>query len=146
MSEEQSPAESVPPASRVGEIVGWSLPALAVACFIAFIVAAVQADAASQAIQHAEDAWHNAIVAHSRHEAAAYAGYMAADSAYREATLLRCLSLSASLAFLSLFPGLLYAMKPSLLGGPPGRLLRPSSAKLAQRLPRRRHPVTFYQG
>lgn len=39
MSEEQTPIEPVPPAVRLGEILGWSLPALAVACFIVFIIA-----------------------------------------------------------------------------------------------------------
>jgi apolipoprotein N-acyltransferase len=146
MSEEQTPVETVPPASRLGEIVGWGLLALAVACFIASIVAIVRADAASQAIQHAEDAMHTTIVAHSGHEAAASAALVAADNSYREARVLTYVMLSASLIFLSLIPGLLYAMKPSLLGGPLGRLLHPYSAKLARRQPPRRHPVTFYQG
>ncbi|MGZ6391138.1 MAG: hypothetical protein ACXWQZ_18010 [Ktedonobacterales bacterium] len=146
MSEEQMPVEQVPPASRLGEIVGWSLIALAVTLIIAAIVAAHQADAWSQAMDHAHTAFSGAVVAHSGREAAAAADYIAADSAYREARVLSSLSATASLVFLSLIPGLLYAVKPSLLGGPLGRLLRPSSVRLAQRQPRRRRPVTFYQG
>lgn len=146
MSEEQTPVEPVPPASRLGEILGWSLPALAAACFIAAIIAIVRADAASQAVEHAMDAWDNALDAHSGHEAAARAAYMAAKAASREAALVRDLLMNAAFFFFPLIPGLIYAVRPSLVGGLVGRLLRPSSMKLAQRLPRRRHPVTFYQG
>jgi hypothetical protein len=141
MSEEQTPVEQVPPASRLGEIMGWSLLALAVACFISFIVTIVQEHAAWEAMRHAQDAWFNANLDHSE---AAYAAYMAAKAAYNETTLRVLLSLDASIVFLLLIPGLLYAMKPSLLGGPLGRLLRTSST-LVQRQPQR-HPVTFYQG
>lgn len=157
MSDSQTPVESVPPASRLGEIVGWSLLALGVACLIASLVAIVQADAASQAVQHAEHAWHNAIVTehnaivvhpdHTMAYATPYeAAYMAAKVAYNEAELRILVLESATVVFLSIIPGLLYAMKPSLLGGLWGRLLRPSSAKLAECQPRRRHPITFYRG
>lgn len=94
----------------------------------------------------ADAAWNNVIVTHPDRVAAARAAFIAAKAAYKRATLLKYLSASASVIFLTLIPGLLYAMKPSLLGGLWGRLLRPSSARLALRLPRRRHPVTFYQG
>lgn len=151
MSEAQTPVEPMPPASRLGEILGWSLLTLAAACFTASIVAIVQAHAASQAVQHAEDAWHNAIIVAHRDHTMAYAApyeatYMAAKVTYNETTLRMSLSLDASIVFLLLIPGLLYAVKPSLFGGPLGRLLRASSARLAPRQPQRRHPVTFYQG
>ncbi len=129
MSEAQTPVEPVQPASRLGEIVGWSLLALAVVCFIAFIFSAKQADDWSHAMWHAAE-------------------FKAAYAAYNETMLLKYLWVSATFAFLQLIPGLLYAMKPSLLGGPWGRLLRlarRSSTKLTQRQPRR-HPVTCYQG
>ncbi len=148
MSEAQTPVEPVPPASRLGKIVGWSLLALAVACFIASGVAAKQADDWSQAMRQAHAAFTDAYYAHPDRVAAAYAAEGAAYAAQRKATLLKYLLVSATPIFLLLIPGLLYAMKPSLLGGPFGRLLRlgyPSLARLAQRQPRR-HPVTFYQG
>lgn len=146
MSEEQTPVETVPPASRLGEIVGWSLLALAVTCFIAFNVANKQADDWLQVMRQAAAAWNDANITYPDHVAAAREAYMAAEAVYKEARLLAYLSVCASFIFVLLIPGLLYAMKPSLLGGPLGRLLRPSSAKLVQRLPPRRHPVTFYQG
>lgn len=148
MTEAQTPVEPIPPASRLGEILGWSLLALAVVCFIASVVAGKQADAASQAIRQADAAITDAHLAHTDRVVAAYAASRAAYAAYRETTLLKYLWVSAAPIFLLLIPGLLYAMKPSLLGGPFGRLLRlayPSPARLAQRQPRR-HPVTFYQG
>jgi hypothetical protein len=150
MNDGQTPAESVPPqpvppASRLGAVLGWSLPALAVACFIAFVVAGQQTGAAAEAIRRAQAA----VVADPRHTAAASAALVAAKTAQWEATLREYLLAGATLLSLFMVPGLLYAGNPALLGGPPGRLLRlqPAVRRVqGEHRQRQQRIVTFYQG
>lgn len=142
----EMPVEQTPPASRQGMILGWDLLALGVACFIASVVFIIQANALSDAVDRTEAAWNDAIFAHPDHMAAAYAAYSAAKAVYHEATLRECLFWIAAWLSLSIVPGLLYALKPSLLGGPFGRLLRRITLIAAPKWPRRRRPIWFYPG
>lgn len=128
---------SVPPPSRVGNVLGWSLLALGVAGLIATAWAAVIANSA-------KDAW-GAALASPVHSIAAYNAIVAAEAAYRNVTVSAYLLFGA--AFLSFLtaPGLVYALSPPLLGGPLGRLLRMASV-IAARHHGLQQPVTYYQG
>lgn len=131
------PALSVPPPSRLGNILGWSLLALGAACLVATAWAALVANSA-------QGAW-DAALASPVHSIAAYNAIVAAKAAYRSATVRVYLLFGA--AFLSLFtlPGLVYALSSPLLGGPLGRLLRMASVNAARHR-RLQQPVTYYQG
>jgi hypothetical protein len=115
-------------------------------CFVASVIAGLQANAWSQAMQHAEAAWHDALFTHHARAATAHAAYLAATAACHEAILRMYLLVVAG--FLTLFttPGLLYVIDPSLLGGPFGSLLRRAAAQMRPRRHQRRHRVSFYQG
>ena len=146
---EPVPLQAVPSASGLGAVLGWSLVALGVACFIASIVAGQQADAAAEAIRRAQAAFVAAFVADPHHTAAASAALAAATAAKWEATLREYLLAGATLMSLFIVPGLLYAVYPSLLGGPLGRLLRLQPAARGmqgEHRHRRQRFATIYQG
>lgn len=149
MNDGQTPAEpaspqAVPPASRLGAVVGWTLLALGVACLIAAVI--------TLSLQGSEPA-HRAVAAYDQvismkqgHEAAAKAADAAYDSAYRTLRLRGALLLSAFYVSIAVVSGLLYALHPSLLGGQLGRLLRRSTANARVRRSGRRYPPTIFQG
>ncbi len=150
MSDGRAPAEQaspqpVPPASRLGAVVGWSLPLIAVTCLVASTVTFLNVGA--EAGRHGVAAY-NSIIAHAGYDAAARAADAATTATYREYAVRMGLLAIAIIVSLLTVPGLLYAASPVLLGGPIGRLLRRSSTRIAQSQfqPLRRHPVSFYQG
>ncbi len=135
MSDGEALTEPVPPASRLGAVLGWGLPALGVACFIASL----------QIDNSAEAAWRTAQTL-PENTAADVAAYDAAFAAYHQATFYAHLLPVAGFLSLLVVPGLLCAKDPSLLGGPFGRFVRWNAPNVAPRRSHRRHPVTFYQG
>lgn len=149
MNDGQTPAESVPPqavppTSPLGAIVGWTLLALGVACLIAVVITwSLQM---SEPAHHAVAAYNQAISAKQSHEAAAKAADAAYDSVFRALRLRAALLLSAFYVSIAVVPGLLYAVNPSLLGGPLGRLLRRIAANARVRRPRKRYPLSIDQG
>jgi hypothetical protein len=143
-AEAEPPEQVVPPARRVGAIMGWSLLALGAACLVAVIITwALQG---SEPAHPAVSAFDQAISAHQSHEAAAKVADAAYDSAYQALQLRSALLLSAVYVSIGVVPGLLYALNPALLGGPLGHLLRRITANMRVRRPRRRYPLSIYQG
>ena len=141
---EPGPPQTVPPASRVGTVVGWTLLALGVACLIAVIITwSLQG---SEPAHRAVAAYNQAISMKQSHEAAAKAGEAASDSTFRALRLRGALLLSAFYVSIAVVPGLLYALHPPLLGGPLGRLLRRVTAKVQMPRPGRRYPLPINQG
>lgn len=141
---EPAPPQAVPPASRLGTVVGWTLLALGVACLIAVVITwSLQG---SEPAHRAVAAYDQAISTKQSHEVAAKAADAAYDSADRALRLRGALLLSAVYVSTAVIPGLLYALHPSLLGGPLGRLLRRSTANARVRRSGRRYPSSIFQG
>ncbi len=141
---EPVPSPIVPPASRLGAVLGWSLLALGLACLIASGWIGTHADSAWSAAKTHVDSTARALEAHPA-DKTAYAAYLAVRAAYPEASLHSYLFVAAGWLSMLTVPGLLYVRDPSLLGGPPGRLFR-WLARRVERGPERRHPVNYYQG
>lgn len=116
------------------------------ACFVATVIAAVQAQRWSDAVDQAGAALQDVLVTHPDRVQSAYAIYLAATATARQATVVAYGLLSAGFLSVSVIPGLLYASTPSLLGGPLATLMRRSTHQLMTRQSRQWRKITRYQG
>ncbi|HKW23116.1 MAG TPA: hypothetical protein VJO13_17155 [Ktedonobacterales bacterium] len=142
----QIAVQAPPVASRLGALLGWSLLVLFGACLVASVIAAVQAQRWSDAVDQAGAAFQDTLVTHPDRTQAAYAIYLAANAASRQATVVTYGLVIAGYLSAFVIPGLLYASTPSLLGGPLGTLMRQATHRLMTRQSRQWREITRYQG
>lgn len=143
-AETEPPEQVVPPARPLGVILGWSLVALGVACVVAVVI--TWSLLGSEPAHRAVAAYNQAISANQSYDAAAKASEAVYESVYQALRLRSALLLCAAYVSAGVVPGLLYALNPSLLGGPLGRFLRRAAANVGAWRPRRRYPLPLYQG
>ncbi len=140
--------EGLAPAGRLGTVLGWTLLALGGICLVASVIAIVQAHAATDAVQQAENAWHDAVSPHLDRvgATAAYAAYLSAQAIAQQASVRIVVLLAAAYLSALVIPGVLYATHSHYLGGPLGGLLRRATTSVRLRQPRPWRQIARRQG
>lgn len=151
----QTAVEGLALAGRFGTVLGWTLLELGGIGLVAFVIAALQAQAATDAAHHAEMAWDDALnawndaifspLAHVR-ATAAHAAYLSANAAAQQANVRAWVIMATTGLSALVIPGVLYATHPQYLGGPLGGLLRQAATSARRRQPRPWRQITRHQG
>jgi hypothetical protein len=145
----QMAVEDLAPAGRLGTVLGWTLLALGGMCLVAFVFAAFQAQAATNAADKAGLAFQAVVISPHVDRArvsTAYAALLSIEADAQQANVRSSLLMAAVWLLLSISPGVLYASNPHYLGGPLGGLLRRATRNVSQRQSRPWRQIARRQG